>query len=96
MLTMRTIRFFPDHTDTVLWDSSADDCAVYPADIGLSHALTGQLTAWNEHWENNHDDDIEWLSEAARLKSKKWGDEVLAKLRTELSGKANIVDRRYD
>jgi len=91
----RIIRFFPDYgRNHPLWESGTDKYAMDPEDYGLSESLSRRLAAWMRHWESNVIPETGWKSAEAAAESERVGDALVADLRIEVSGFADVRDER--
>lgn len=91
----RVIRFFPDYgRGHPLWESGTKKYAMDPEDYGLSESLAGRLAEWMRHWESNVVPETGWKSPEAAEESERVGDALVADLRVEVSGFAEVHDGR--
>ncbi|MDJ0423523.1 hypothetical protein QNA14_13370 [Dietzia kunjamensis] len=91
----RIIRFFPDWgRDHPLWESGTDKYAMDPEDYGLSESLGRRLAEWMRHWESNRIPESGWKSAEAAEESERNGDALVADLRIEVAGFAEVHDER--
>ncbi|AVZ38996.1 hypothetical protein CT688_05410 [Dietzia sp. JS16-p6b] len=91
----RVIRFFPDYgREHPLWESGTDKYAMDPEDYGLSESLSRRLAGWMRHWESNVIPETGWKSAEAAAESERVGDALVADLRIEVSGVAEVRDER--
>lgn len=91
----RVIRFFPDYgRQHPLWESGTDKYGMDPEDYGLSESLAQRLAEWMKHWESNVIPETGWKSAEAAAESERVGDALVADLRVEVSGFAEVRDER--
>ncbi|GAA1054768.1 hypothetical protein [Dietzia natronolimnaea] len=89
------IRFFPDYgRQHPLWDSGTDKYGMDPEDYGLSESLARRLAEWMRHWESNVIPETGWKTAEAAAESTRVGDALVADLRIEVSGFAEVRDER--
>ncbi|GAA1526398.1 hypothetical protein GCM10009690_32170 [Brevibacterium permense] len=91
----RTIRFFPDHARSPLWDSDSEKILLYPNDLGLSESLGRDILQWTDFWNHHYDVDAGWDNEENERKSKAEGDDLVARIQRELGESVEVIDRRW-
>ena len=90
----RTIRFFPDHARSPLWESGSWNYIVFPEELGLSESLSRDILDWTAYW-NSHFDPLDgWKSEESHQRSQAEGDAIVERLRAEIRSFADVVDER--
>jgi hypothetical protein len=91
----RVIRLSPDYgRDWPLWESSTEAWDVgyttTPETYGLSDELTRDLAAWNAFWKSHFDPFDGWDSEDHRDHWRAAGEGIVARLRREVAGFADV------
>lgn len=85
----RVIRIFPEYgTDWPLW---GDTGQLDEDEIVLSDALRSRVRSWAQFWLTHFHHDEGWDSPARAESWRREGDQVVALLRRELSGTADVL-----
>lgn len=88
----RQIRVFPDWGHPwPLWESEAGP-NMWPADYGLSVALTRLMRDWYDLWEAHCDPFEGWDSSDAERRFRELGGAVISLLRLEVANVADVID----